>query len=499
MTSAPAVVVLDLETTGLSVERGDRIVEVGLVRLGSDLRIEREYTTLVNPEREMGAMSIHGIRGIDVADAPTFADIAADVGEFLGGAIIAAHNAPFDIGFLVSELQQVGLDERIPPNVLPTIVDTVEVSRRFFEGLPNYKLPTVCAACEVPDWSQHGALEDARATARLLARLDELSGGLLARDLFKGSVVLEPGWTGRKPSGRSTPRKTLATLAKRMGSTPVPTTKAPPLQGEIAVFTGGIGIARDEAIRAAEMLGCEVRPGVTKKTSIVVVGDPDVGRMFGRGAGITGKHRKALDLAESGQRLRILTESEFMRLAEVVSDETITDDEWITVRELIYSGGFAATCAGTPSRPRRRMVTEESELEDELPSNGAPPRKWRSLAFLQTSDAASPRHAIELIQQFIAAFKADIVGFSGKHEMIELEEFVRTLGTAPGVARSFLDRSPGMVQFAPKLTAAIAEMACDAVEQTRNQLERADAATAADPGTVSALKAAREVEQALRA
>lgn len=338
----PPIVVLDVETTGLSADGGDRVVEVGLVRLGSDLRIEQEYTTLINPQRKMGASSIHGIRDADVEDAPTFAEIAGNVGAILEGAIVAAHNAAFDVGFLMSEFEYVGLLQRLPPGLSLPIIDTLALSRDLMPSAPDHRLSTVCAACGIPAWKQHGALADAKATALLLARLAAMNGHRLLGDLRGEPILLHAGWTGRTPSGRVRPRKTLETLTKPTGLALVPTRKRPPLEGEVAVFTGGVGVSREEAIRVAETLGCKVRSSVTGKTSIVVVGDPDVGRLFGVGEGITQKHREALRRAAAGQRLRILAEADFMRLAEVVSDGVITDEEWEAVRELVYSVGYAA-------------------------------------------------------------------------------------------------------------------------------------------------------------
>lgn len=352
--TVPPIVVLDVETTGLSTEGGDRVVEVGLVRLGRDFRIEREYTTLVNPGRKMGASSVHGIRDVDVEDAPTFADIAGDVGEFLEGAIVAAHNASFDVGFLMSEFEYVDLLQRLPPEVSLPVIDTLALSRELIPGAPNHRLPTVCEACGIPAWSHHGALADAKATALLLARLAEMHGNIVLGEFRRQPILLTPGWTGRTPSGRVRPRKFLATLTRPSDQAPIPTSKPPPLEGEVAVFTGGVGISREEATRDAEMLGCKVRSSVTGKTSIVVVGDPDVGRLFGIGEGITQKHREAQERAAAGQRLRILTEADFMRLAEVVSDGVITEDEWVAVRELVYSVGYAAQDKRAPGRPRQR-------------------------------------------------------------------------------------------------------------------------------------------------
>ena len=336
MLARPPVVVVDFETTGLSTEGGDRVVEVGLVRLDPDLRIEREYATLVNPECEMGATRIHGIRDVDVVEAPTFADIAGDVGEFLEGAVLAAHNASFDIRFLRSEYEHIGLPERLPPDVPLTVIDTLNLVRFLNLDVPNCKLPTVCAACGIPEWSHHGALGDARATALLLAHIFERGGEVVWYEAFSSVCLLSPGWTGRRPSGRSRPRTTLSSLARTTGATPVATTRPPPLDGEVAVFTGGIGISRDEATKVAKMLGCRIAGSVTGKTSIVVVGDPDAGRWGGAGSGKSQKHVAAEERAAAGQRIRILAESDFMRLAEIVSDGVITDEEWLAVRELVH-------------------------------------------------------------------------------------------------------------------------------------------------------------------
>lgn len=369
--SGPPVVVLDVETTGLSAYGGDRVVELGLVRLDGELRVEQEYSTLVNPERPMGASNIHGIRDADVQDAPTFADIAGDVGEFCAGAVFAAHNASFDIGFLFSEFEHAGLAKLLPSEEVLAVIDTLALSRRLVVDVPNYKLTTVCEACGVPPWTQHGALGDAKATAQLLARLALVNGGLSMSTL---TCMLKPGWTGLKPSGLAHPRKTLATMAGAVNGRPTPADRPPPLAGEVAVFTGGVGIARDEAVRVAGALGCMVRPAVTGKTTIVVVGDPDVGRLGPHvGMGATGKHREALERAAAGQRLRVLDEAAFMRLAEVVSDGVITEEEWSAVRELVYSVKFAARDDGGEPMAKPRRGRREATANGAAVLTLAPP------------------------------------------------------------------------------------------------------------------------------
>src|SRR5690606_33387646 len=103
-------IVLDTETTGLEVERGHRVIEIGCVELVNRRLTGRRYHQYVNPERaiDAGAESIHGIRSADLADKPVFAQIADDLLEFLEGADLVIHNAAFDLGFLNAELAQLG-------------------------------------------------------------------------------------------------------------------------------------------------------------------------------------------------------------------------------------------------------------------------------------------------------------------------------------------------------------------------------------------------------
>jgi DNA polymerase-3 subunit epsilon len=103
------IAVLDVETTGLSPWRHDRIVEIGIVVMDADGTIETEYETLVNPTRDIGPSYIHQICSADVMQAPTFADVAGDVLKMLSACtIIAGHNVSFDRNFLVREYDRLG-------------------------------------------------------------------------------------------------------------------------------------------------------------------------------------------------------------------------------------------------------------------------------------------------------------------------------------------------------------------------------------------------------
>jgi len=102
-------VFLDVETTGLSPRRGDRVIEIALARLRNGA-IEDTLATLINPERRisLGASAINGIYDEDVADAPIFAEIADALNDFMRDAVIVCHNAPFDLGFVASEMERAG-------------------------------------------------------------------------------------------------------------------------------------------------------------------------------------------------------------------------------------------------------------------------------------------------------------------------------------------------------------------------------------------------------
>ena len=96
---------IDFETTGLSA-KSDRVIEVGIVRTSADGRTLREYSSLVNPSRDVGRTDIHGITAGMLRDAPTFAQIVGDVASMLNGAVMVAHNASFDARFLDAELER---------------------------------------------------------------------------------------------------------------------------------------------------------------------------------------------------------------------------------------------------------------------------------------------------------------------------------------------------------------------------------------------------------
>jgi DNA polymerase-3 subunit epsilon len=156
-------VCVDVETTGLEVGEGHRVCEIAAVK-GTAAGPVQEFSSLVNPERPLDptAARVSGLSDAQLAGAPVFADVAADAHSFLSGAVIVAHNAPFDVGFLEAEFGRCGL--RLPA---APIVDTTVIAQSVL-GLPIRNLAGVAQALGLVSQPTHRALDDARATREVL-------------------------------------------------------------------------------------------------------------------------------------------------------------------------------------------------------------------------------------------------------------------------------------------------------------------------------------------
>ena len=155
--------VIDVETTGFSAAT-DRIIEIALVHVTAAGIIDREWSTLVNPGCDVGPTHVHGIRNADVAQAPTFAQIAPWILEQIRGTVLVAHFSPFDLGFLAAEFKRVGVE--LDDSALPQVDTRLEVPQ--IVGVTSHKLVDCCRALGVELTNAHTALGDTRATAQLL-------------------------------------------------------------------------------------------------------------------------------------------------------------------------------------------------------------------------------------------------------------------------------------------------------------------------------------------
>ncbi len=159
-------VVLDTETTGLEHTEGHRIIEIGCVEL-VNRRPARTFHKYLCPDREIdeGALRVHGITRQFLADQPRFADIAQELLEFIGGAQLLIHNAPFDVGFIDAELARLQSEQRRVIG-LCEVVDTLVLARQMHPGQRN-SLDALCKRYSVDNSHRefHGALLDARILA----------------------------------------------------------------------------------------------------------------------------------------------------------------------------------------------------------------------------------------------------------------------------------------------------------------------------------------------
>ena len=130
-------IVLDTETTGLSAKMGDRVIEIGCIELLSRNVTERSFQCYLNPEREIeeGAARVHGLTAEFLADKPKFADVAKDFIEYVSGAELIIHNAPFDVEFLDQELSLAGLKKL--SEYCPVVIDTLAMARELHPGKRN--------------------------------------------------------------------------------------------------------------------------------------------------------------------------------------------------------------------------------------------------------------------------------------------------------------------------------------------------------------------------
>lgn len=159
-------IILDTETTGLEVDQGHRVIEIGCLELINRRPIRKTLHKYLNPDREIdaGAVQVHGLTNSFLADKPLFHEIAEELRNFLSGAELIIHNAAFDVGFLNKEFQRCGYDQ--PLLEICKITDTVAMARKLHPG-QKVNLDALCRRYGVDNSGRdfHGALLDARLLA----------------------------------------------------------------------------------------------------------------------------------------------------------------------------------------------------------------------------------------------------------------------------------------------------------------------------------------------
>ncbi|MES2152952.1 MAG: DNA polymerase III subunit epsilon [Pseudomonadota bacterium] len=159
-------IVLDTETTGLNPRTGDRVIEVGCVELHNRMLTGNNFHRYINPERdsEEGALAVHGLTTEFLRDKPKFAEIAAELRDYINGAEVVIHNAPFDLGFLNNEFKLLGLPSFTEH--CSGVIDTLVNAKELHPGKRN-SLDALCDRYGVSNSHRklHGALLDAELLA----------------------------------------------------------------------------------------------------------------------------------------------------------------------------------------------------------------------------------------------------------------------------------------------------------------------------------------------
>ena len=161
-------IILDTETTGLDPALGHRVIEVAGVELVNRRLTGNRFHRYVNPERESeeGALRVHGLTKEFLSDKPKFKEIAAEFIEYVSGAELIMHNAPFDVAFLNHELSL--LDLKPVTDYCPSVIDTLRMARDMHPGKRN-NLDVLCERYQIDNSARtlHGALLDAELLAEI--------------------------------------------------------------------------------------------------------------------------------------------------------------------------------------------------------------------------------------------------------------------------------------------------------------------------------------------
>ncbi len=173
-------IVLDTETTGLSAEGGDRIIEIGCVELFNRKLTGNNKHFYLNPGRDSheDALKVHGISNEFLRDKPKFAEVADELLDYLQGAEIIIHNAAFDVGFLNKELELI--DKPAFASFVDSVTDTLRMAKEMYPGKRN-SLDALCDRLGVDNSGRtlHGALLDAELLADVYINLTRGQDALL--------------------------------------------------------------------------------------------------------------------------------------------------------------------------------------------------------------------------------------------------------------------------------------------------------------------------------
>lgn len=280
-------IAIDVETANPDVSS---ICQIGVAKFAGN-RIVEEWVTLINPEDyfDFFNIEVHGISEDDVINAPTIPEVIEKLRYFLIGNVCVCHTH-FDRISITKALNKYSLE-------IPQInwLDSARVARRTWEEFAwtGYGLANICKKIGY-EFKHHDALEDAKASGQVILAAIELS-----------QIDLD-SWLKRVTQPINLENSSEGSLIKRAGN------PDGLLYGEIIVFTGTLRLARSEAANLAADMGCSVEQGVTKDTTILVVGDQDTSKLAGKEKST--KQQKAEKLIANGYNIKIIYENDFFKL-----------------------------------------------------------------------------------------------------------------------------------------------------------------------------------------
>ena len=289
-------IALDVETANADLAS---ICSIGIATF-EDGRMTDEWHSLVDPEDQFSDINkrIHGINEGMVSGSPTYSVLADELNRKLDDSVVVSHGS-FDRAAISKTATRWSVS---PPTC--RWLNSQTVTRRTWPQFAKrgYGLKSISEHIGY-EFKHHDALEDAKAAGQVVLAAIEESGV----DISDWLAAL-----GKRPRARGYAR---ATGASKGGSIRRQGNPDGPLFGEVVVFTGSLEIARSDAADLAAEVGCEVGTSVTKRTTLLVVGDTDLRKLAGRTK--SSKHRKAEQLVVAGQSIRIIGESDFQSIVKI--------------------------------------------------------------------------------------------------------------------------------------------------------------------------------------
>lgn len=292
-------VAIDVETANPDLSS---ICQIGLVVFENGIEIDA-WSSLINPETwfHWANEDIHGINELTVVNAPTFSQVIPTLYNYLNQAFVISHNT-FDRSSLSQAMNKLN-----QPAFTSDWIDTAKVTRRTWEQFSTrgYGLKNVAAFLGF-SFEHHNALEDARAAAKIMQAALETTNTQLENWVDYSTISNSTTISSRSKFAN------YKNLVVKLDGNPEGN-----LFGEEVVFTGELSLPRPEIAKIAAQAGCTVKPDVRKKTTtLLVVGVQDPDRLKGKDR--SSKQIKAEQLIGEGANIRILTESDFLALLNIV-------------------------------------------------------------------------------------------------------------------------------------------------------------------------------------